>query len=116
MTAATAEVTVTPLAITPLGGTLEARIDEHLVISLPGQGDVTSAQQLEFAGLWGEIAVHPYVPSIEGYPAIMRIYDPNELTTAWHEDTTHMARPPLASMPCTRARPWRTSRGSRTRR
>ena len=79
MTTATSEFTVT-LAITPLGGTLGARIDgvrladgfdqalvdrlkgaldEHLVIYLPGQQDVTSAQQLELAALWGEIAVHP---------------------------------------------------------
>jgi len=132
MTTTTTDFAVTPLAITPLGGTLGARIDgvrladgfdqalvdrlqdaldEHLVIYLPGQGDVTSAQQLEFAALWGEIAVHPYVPSIEGYPGIMRIYDPNELTTVWHEDTTHMARPPLASILLAREIP---SRGGDT--
>lgn len=124
--------TTTEFTVTPLGGTLGARIDgvrladgfdqalvdrleaaldEHLVIFLPGQQDVTSAQQLEFAALWGEIRVHPYVPSIDGYPGIMRIYDPNELTTVWHEDTTHMADPPLASILLAREIP---SRGGDT--
>jgi taurine dioxygenase len=127
MTTTTADFTVTPL-----GGTLGARIDgvrladgfdqalvdrlrealdEHLVIFLPGQQDLTPGQQLELAGMWGEIAVHPYVPSIEGFPGIMRIYDPNELTTVWHEDTTHMARPPLASILLAREIP---SRGGDT--
>lgn len=116
----------TRLAITRLAGTLGARIDcvelargfdastvdalraaldEHLVIHLPGQGAMTSAQQLEFARLWGEVAVHPYVPSIEGHPGIMRIYDPNELTTVWHQDVTHMQQPPSVSILLARAIP-----------
>lgn len=114
------------MTVTRLAGTLGARVegltladgfdaetvarlrellDEHLVLHIPGQNDVTPAQQLEFARHWGEIAVHPYVPSIEGYPGIMRIYDPNELTTVWHQDTTHMAKPPSASILLARAIP-----------
>ncbi|MCB0995075.1 MAG: TauD/TfdA family dioxygenase [Acidimicrobiales bacterium] len=84
---------------------LRSALDEHLVIYLPGQGDLTSAQQLEFAHGWGEIAVHPYVPSIEGHEGIMRIYDPNELTTVWHQDVTHMERPPSVSILLARAIP-----------
>lgn len=116
----------TRLSLTRLAGTLGARIDgidlasgfdqalvdalhdaldEHLVIHLPGQSAVTSAQQLEFARLWGEVAVHPYVPSIEGHPGIMRIYDPNELTTVWHQDVTHMQQPPSVSILLARAIP-----------
>ena len=67
---------------------LKAALQEHLVIALPGQGALTPGQQLELAHLWGEVAVHPYVPSIESHPGIMRIYDPNELTTVWHQDVT----------------------------
>ena len=84
---------------------LRGLLDEHLVLHIPGQGEVSSAQQLEFGRLWGELAVHPYVPSIEGYPGIMRIYDPNELTTIWHQDTTHMANPPAVSILIARAIP-----------
>jgi taurine dioxygenase len=42
--------------------------------------------------------VHPYVPSIEGHPGIMKIYDPTPLTQRWHADTTHAERPPALSM------------------
>ncbi|MGR6999105.1 hypothetical protein ACU686_14750 [Yinghuangia aomiensis] len=35
--------------------------------------------------------MHPYVPSIEGYPGLMKIYDPNPVTQRRHADTT---RPP----------------------
>lgn len=112
--------------ITALAGTLGARIDgirladgwddatidllrraldEHLVVHLPGQGDLTPAGQLAFAHAWGEVAIHPYVPSIEGHPGIMRIADPNELTTIWHQDVTHMQCPPAASILLARAVP-----------
>lgn len=84
---------------------LRSLLDEHLVIFLPGQQDLTPAQHLAFARLWGEIAVHPYIPSIDGHPGVMRIYDPNELTTVWHQDTTHMAAPPAVSILVARAIP-----------
>lgn len=67
---------------------------DHMVICIRGQSAMTPDDQLAFAARWGEISIHPYVPSIEGYPGIMRIYDPNPVTVTWHADTTHMARPP----------------------
>jgi taurine dioxygenase len=67
---------------------------EHCVIYFPGQGAMTSEDQLAFAARWGDVVIHPYVPSIEGYPGIMRIYDPNPVTVTWHADTTHLAAPP----------------------
>ncbi len=67
---------------------------DHGVICIRAQGAMTPADQLRFAGRWGEISIHPYVPSIEGYPGVMRIYDPNPITQTWHSDTTHAARPP----------------------
>jgi len=76
---------------------LQAILDEHLVIHLPGQVALTPEQHLAFAALWGEIATHPYVPSIDGHPGIMQISDPTELTTVWHQDVTHMERPPSVS-------------------
>lgn len=67
---------------------------DHLVICVPGQAAMTEADQLRFAERWGEVSVHPYVPSIEGFPGLMRIYDPNPITQTWHSDTTHARQPP----------------------
>jgi taurine dioxygenase len=71
---------------------------ENLVICIRGQAHITPEDQLAFAARWGEISVHPYVPSIEGYPGMMRIYDPNPVTTTWHADTTHIATPPALTL------------------
>lgn len=71
---------------------------EHLVVYLPGQTAMTPDDHLAFASRWGDISIHPYVPSIEGYPGIMRIYDPNPVTTTWHADTTHSATPPALTL------------------
>jgi taurine dioxygenase len=71
---------------------------DHLVICIRGQEAMTSDDQLAFAGRWGEVSIHPYVPSIEGYPGLMRIYDPNPITQTWHSDTTHAARPPSLTL------------------
>ena len=73
---------------------LRSALLEHLVICVRGQADLTPAGQLEFARGWGEVLIHPYVPSIEGFPGLMRIYDPNPVTQTWHSDTTHVATPP----------------------
>jgi taurine dioxygenase len=73
---------------------LHEAILEHCVICIRGQAAMTSENQLEYANRWGEVAVHPYVPSIEGYPGVMKIYDPNPITQTWHSDTTHAERPP----------------------
>lgn len=63
------------------------------VICIRDQGAMTPEDQLAFAAKWGEISIHPYVPSIEGYPGIMKIYDPNPITQTWHSDSTHMREP-----------------------
>lgn len=77
---------------------IRAALVEHEVICIRGQQDVTSDQQLAFAHRWGEVSIHPYVPSIDGYPGIMRIYDPNPITQTWHADTTHAKQPPAMTM------------------
>ncbi|WP_420620096.1 TauD/TfdA dioxygenase family protein [Candidatus Poriferisocius sp.] len=63
------------------------------VICIRGQEAMTPEDQLAFAAKWGEVSIHPYVPSIEGYPGIMKIYDPNPITQTWHSDSTHMREP-----------------------
>jgi taurine dioxygenase len=71
---------------------------EHKVICLRGQDAVTPDQQIEFGARWGTIEPHPYVPPIEGYPEIMRVYDPNPITVTWHADFTYAKQPPAISI------------------
>ena len=78
---------------------------EHMVVCIRGQAAMTPEDQLAFAARWGEISIHPYVPSIDGYPGIMRIYDPNPVTVTWHADTTHAARPPALTLLLARVLP-----------
>jgi alpha-ketoglutarate-dependent taurine dioxygenase len=85
---------------------------EHLVICIRGQAALDSAGQLDFARRWGNVLVHPYVPSIDGYPGLMNIYNTNAITETWHADTTHVAAPP-AMTPCSPTSTRRTNR-SRT--
>jgi taurine dioxygenase len=71
---------------------------DNLVICIRGQAHVRPEDQLKFATRWGEISVHPYVPSIDGYPGVMRVSDPTPVTTTWHADTTHLAAPPALTL------------------
>jgi taurine dioxygenase len=71
---------------------------DNLVICIRGQSELTPEGQLDFARRWGEVVIHPYVPSIEGYPGIMKISDANPVTVTWHADTTHIAAPPAMTM------------------
>ncbi|WP_419919352.1 TauD/TfdA dioxygenase family protein [Candidatus Poriferisocius sp.] len=68
-------------------------LHSHGMICIRDQAAMTPEDQLAFAARWGRISIHPYVPSIEGYPGIMRIYDPNPITQTWHSDSTHMREP-----------------------
>ena len=77
----------------------------HQVICLRGQQAMTTQNQLDFSRRWGNISVHPYVPSIEGYPGVMKIYDPNPVTQTWHSDTTHAAKPPAITLLLARSIP-----------
>lgn len=69
----------------------------HHVLAIRGQ-DITPSVQLEFSQRWGELSIHPYIPSIDGYPGIMEISGPTPVTMIWHSDTTHNPRPPSITM------------------
>jgi taurine dioxygenase len=71
---------------------LHAAFLEYLVLAIRDQ-DITPEQHLEFGRRWGTVLPHPYVPSIEGYPGVMRVYDPNPVTQTWHSDFTYAERP-----------------------
>jgi taurine dioxygenase len=70
---------------------------EHHVLAFRDQV-LTPEQQLAFASRWGEVFVHPYVPSIEGHPGIMEIYQMVDITETWHADVTFAERPPKITM------------------
>jgi taurine dioxygenase len=74
----------------------QAFLDHH-VLCIRGSS-ITPEQQLEFAARWGDVYVHPYVPSIEGYPGIMLIHQVHPITETWHADTTHSYAPPSVTM------------------
>jgi taurine dioxygenase len=77
---------------------LQAAFLTHQMICIRGQSGMSMQDQLEFSQRWGDISVHPYVPSIEGFPGLMKIYDPNPVTQTWHSDTTHAAKPPAITL------------------
>src|SRR5205814_1796384 len=70
----------------------------HQVIVIRDQTAMSPDDQMAFAARWGEISIHPYVPSIEGYPGLMKIYDPNPVTQTWHADSTHQKQPPALTL------------------
>lgn len=76
---------------------LHAAFLEHHVLCFRGQ-DLRPEEQLAFAARWGTISHHPYVPSLEGHPGIMEIYQVTGITETWHADTTQVAKPPKITM------------------
>jgi taurine dioxygenase len=64
--------------------------------------DITPEQQIAFAGQFGELQVHPYIPTLEGYPEIIELRSNEDGPAAmsyqsnkWHTDMTYTPDPPL---------------------
>jgi taurine dioxygenase len=74
-------------------GSLHKAFLAHHVLCIRGS-EITQQQHLDFAARWGTVHQHPYVPSIEGYPGMMMIYQVSPITETWHADTTHVLAPP----------------------
>ena len=68
------------------------------MICIRGQEHITPEQQIEFSARRGRLEPHPYVPPIDGYPEIIKIYDPNPVTVTWHADFTYAKQPPAVSL------------------
>ncbi|HXQ45049.1 MAG TPA: TauD/TfdA family dioxygenase, partial [Caulobacteraceae bacterium] len=71
---------------------------DHLVVCVRGQSHISPEDQIAFAEQWGEIWTHPYVPSMDGYPPIMRVATMNSITQTWHQDSTYAPEPPVFTM------------------
>lgn len=74
---------------------------EHLVLFFRDQ-ELTLEQHKAFGRLWGELHVHPSVPSLEGHPEVLLIRtDENSKRAAgygWHTDVSCEAEPPAGSI------------------
>lgn len=107
--------------VQPLSGALGAEIDD---VSLSSLDDVTfeeihaafldygviffrdqklePAEQIEFAGRFGALDVHPIVNSVEGLPELVRVWKPAgesaSFGTGWHSDNSFFERPSLGSV------------------
>ena len=77
--------------------TIHAAFLEHHVLAFRAQ-DISPDQQLAFAARWGTISHHPYVPSLDGHPGLMEIFQVTGITETWHADTTQVANPPKITM------------------
>jgi taurine dioxygenase len=75
----------------------------HGVIFFRDQ-DITPENHIAFGKLFGKLDIHPFIPSLEGYPEIISLgggagpgkYARN--ANAWHTDLTYSQNPPMASI------------------
>jgi taurine dioxygenase len=79
---------------------LRAALRDWKVLFFRGQ-DITTEQHLAFARRFGDLEVHPFAPSKEGYPEVLRINhnrDDRGQENVWHSDVTWREAPSLGSI------------------
>ena len=91
----------------PLGNQAFAEIHrallEHLVIFFRDQ-DIDWEQHKAFGRRFGELHIHPFIPSLEGYNEIIQLKaksganDNLRLANQWHPDLSYTPDPPLAAI------------------
>ena len=76
---------------------------EYLVIFFRDQ-DITPDQQIAFGRRFGELHIHPFIPSAPGHEEIIELWaksgdeDNLRLANAWHPDLSYTNDPPLAAI------------------
>jgi len=76
---------------------------ENLVIFFRDQ-DITPDQQIAFGKRFGELHIHPFIPSVPGHDEIIQLWaesgdeDNLRLANAWHPDLSYTNDPPLAAI------------------
>ena len=102
--AAGAEITGLDLS-QPMGNETFSKLNDallsHHVLCFPDQS--LSLEELRsFARCWGDLAVHPNLRAMEGYPEIVGVErqpgDSGHLGSEWHNDTTSLEKPPMATL------------------
>ena len=77
---------------------LEQLLLEHLVLFFPEQ-HLTPTQHRAFGAQWGEMEIHPYLPTVEGFPEIVELTSERGMVAdEWHTDVTFSERPPIMSI------------------
>lgn len=78
---------------------LNALFCEHHVLVFPQQ-DLTPAQQVAFASLWGELMPFPYM-SLPDFPDLIELRNKgkaSDVNQHWHSDMTYDPAPPKLTM------------------
>lgn len=73
---------------------------EHQVLFFRDQ-QITPEQQIAFGRCFGELHVHPVLPSLRSHPEIVVLESDAHhpyVAEAWHSDATFQRRPPLGSI------------------
>lgn len=73
---------------------------DHLVLFFEGQ-DITPEEHRGFGRLFGQLQVHEFLPSLDGYPEIVVLENDRDRppqVNFWHADVTFLEQPPLGSI------------------
>jgi len=76
---------------------------EYLVLFFPEQ-QISPAEQVAFGRHFGDLHVHPFIPSLPEHPEVIRLrassgaHEMLRLSNAWHEDLSYTSDPPLAGI------------------
>lgn len=82
---------------------IKAALLENLVVFFRDQ-DITPEQQIAFGRRFGELHVHPFIPSLEGHDEIIQLKAESgdnpylRLSNAWHPDLSYTSAPPLGAI------------------
>jgi taurine dioxygenase len=84
-------------------GEIKRALLENLVVFFRDQ-DITPEQQIAFGRRFGELHIHPFIPSLKEHKEIIVLRAKNgevenlRLANAWHEDLSYTYDPPLAAI------------------
>lgn len=82
-------------------GEIRRAFAEHLVLFFRGQ-NLTPAQQVAFAGLFGPVGTYPFAEPIAEHPQVIPVIKEAHQTTnfggIWHSDTPYLEIPSLGSV------------------
>jgi taurine dioxygenase len=84
-------------------GEIKRALLENLVVFFRDQ-DITPEQQIAFGRRFGELHIHPFIPSLKDHKEIIRLRATSgeqenlRLANAWHEDLSYTYDPPLAAI------------------
>lgn len=83
-------------------------LNHHEVLVFRDQ-DITAEQQMDFAGQFGDLSIHPFSPNLPDKPELIILDNsgdnPPLSTDVWHSDETFRKAPPLGTVLCAKILP-----------